>query len=163
MLVRTPTTCPRNRHTQTSAKPNLRLRTHPPPPLAHPSHPAPILFEPLAQVDLGLLPLLTVLEAVEVVLDAIVLPPLLELGLLLLCLFDTRGACAPAARDGDEAVFVGDGAGVLEEPGALGFERVELGEVGVYAGLQGGGGGVDECEVRFVACMRSVYLCLYFL
>lgn len=126
---------------------NLRLRTHPPPPLAHPRHPAPILLEPLAQVDLGLLPLLAVLEAVEVVLDAVVLPPLLELGFLLLGLLDARGARAPAARHRDEAVFVGDGARVLEQSGALGFEGVELGEVGVYAGLQGGGGGVGECEV----------------
>ena len=138
---------PKKSHPQTSTETNLRLRTHPPPPLAHPSHPTPILIKPLAQIDLRLLPLLAVLEPVEVVLDAVVLPPLLELGLLLLCLFDARGAGAPAARHGDEAVFVGDGAGVLEEPGALGFEGVELGEVGVYAGLQCGGGGVDECEV----------------
>jgi hypothetical protein len=122
-------------HTQTSAKPNLRLRTHSPPPLAHPSHSTPILLKSFAQINLRLLPLLAVLEPVEVVLDAVVLPPLLELGLLLLRLFDARRARTPTARHGDEAVFVGDGAGVLEQPGALGFEGVELGEVGVYAGL----------------------------
>ena len=49
---------------------------------------------------------------------------------------------------------------MLEQSGALGFEGVELGEVGVYAGLQGGGGGVEEGEVGFVACIISVCLCL---
>lgn len=93
--------------------PPSSLRPDSPPPLPHPLHPASILLEPLAQIHLRLLPLLAILEAVEVVLDAVVLAALFKLCLLLFCFFEARGAGAPAACHGHEAVGVGDGAGVL--------------------------------------------------
>ena len=60
---------------------------------------------------------------------------------------DAPSACTSAAGHGYETIFVRYGAGVFEERGACALEGGELREVGVYAGLQCGGGGVDECEV----------------
>lgn len=39
----------------------------------------------------------------------------------------------------------------------MGLEGGELGEVGVYAGLEDGGGGVDELEMGFVALRMLVW------
>ena len=104
----------------------LGLWPDPPPPLPHLLHPPAILLKPLPQVNLSFLSLLTVLEPVEVVLDTIVLPPFLQFGLLLLCLFESCRAGTTAAGHGYETVFVGHGAGVLEQLGTSGFERGEL-------------------------------------
>ena len=40
---------------------------------------------------------------------------------------------------------------MFEERGACALEGGELREVGVYAGLEGGGGRVEEVEVGFIA------------
>lgn len=138
-------------HARLHLRPHLRLRPHSPPPLAHSFHPPPILLKPLPQIDLGLLPLLAVLEPVEVILDTVVLAPLFQLRLLLLCFFQACGACTSAAGHGYETIFVRYGAGVFEERGACALEGGELREVGVYAGLEGGGGRVEEVEVGFIA------------
>lgn len=90
-----------------------------------------------------------------------ILLALVELGLLLLCFLEARGPNAAAAHDGDEAVFVGDGAGCFAEAVAQGFEGVELREVGVERGLEEGGRGVDEGGVGFVAWFKMVGLALF--
>jgi hypothetical protein len=91
------------------------------------------------------------LEPVKVVLDGIFLLPFFQLGLLLLRFFETSRPRTPTACDGDEAFFVGDGARELAVLVAQGLESIELREVGVDAGLEGGGSGIGEVGVLAVA------------
>jgi len=77
------------------------------------------------------------LEPVEPIHGALLLLPLLQLRLLLLRNLEPsrRRVASSAARDGDEAVFVGDRAEVRETPVALCLLSVELREESVCRGL----------------------------
>jgi hypothetical protein len=127
-----------------SRRHDLGFRPHSPPPLSHAHNPLPVLFKAPPQTHFHLFPTLPVLEPVEIVLDAVLLLSLLQLRLLLLCFFDASGTGTPASRDCDEALFVGDGARNLAV-------LVELSEVGVDAGLEGGGCWVGEGVVLAVS------------
>lgn len=122
-----------------------------PPPLPHALYPLPILLKSLPQHILCLLPLLPVLKPVKVVLDAVILAAFVQLGLLLLSVFEARRACATAAGDGDETVFIGNRPRGLAGAIAQVLESSELGEVGIYGGLESARCGINEGCVRFVA------------
>jgi hypothetical protein len=136
--------------------PHLHLRPHSPPPSPHLLHPPSILLEPLLQQALRLLPLLPILEAVEVIFNTPMSLPLLHFLCLGFCFFESSWARTSAARYGDEAVFVGDGARGFPEAVSRDFQAVELREVGVYGGLEGGGRGVEEGGVGFVSCSLRI-------
>lgn len=127
----------------------LPLRNNLASPLPHLHDPLAIPFEAPPQLTLLLLPLLAVLEPVKVVLDAILLLAFLELVALLLGLLEAcrRSGAPAAASDGDEAVFVGNGARCGEELVAQCLYLVELDEVVCRGTVEGGGRWVLEGEV----------------
>jgi hypothetical protein len=135
---------------------HLTLRPYRPSPHPHILHPPPVLLEPSLQQALRLLPLLPILEAVEVIFNTPMSLPLLHFLCLGFCFFESSWARTPAARYGDEAVFVGDGARGFPEAVSRDFQAVELREVGVYGGLKGGGRGVEEGGVGFVSCSLQI-------